>query len=536
MASVFTDINDVSYTIDISGELIESSYSNKISKNSIKKIFIGANVTKIVDNLFQQIGTLEELDFDINCTLTYFGENVFRSCSQLKTVYNIPNVTYWRNSIFASCSNLTTVTFSPSFEYYTIQNWTFLTCESLTSITIPISVTIIKSYAFSECTQLKKVIFVEGSQLDIIETGVFTDSGLTTIYKDVNISSTILSLGPNQTVGGKENVNIIGTKVFNGENNILTQTIVQSDLSGASIVTINGYKTIGPSAFDSQSTLTDVTISPNLTNIETTAFKDCTNLTRVTLSEITLMMLNKNNIGLNLTAGDSQSFFGSTSANVAIIVIDKEEPMDEFNIPDQIYPPTTTGHDVDPVPQPKPVPSKPIMAEFNIPDQIYPPTTTGHNVDPVPQPKPVPDDEPMDEFKIPFELYPPTVDKSQHEPEPEPNPTPTPTPTPTPSPTPIPIPSPRPGHNPYIPSSNGGPIQICNSRFRNCNAFNKNMPGSSGTVVVNSQTIAEKMSTLIQYQSQIRNKKWTVKNVPVNVYGQRAGGPTGYGQPIRNKF
>jgi len=59
---------------------------------------------------------------------------------------------------------------------------------------------------------------------------------------------------------------------------------------------------------------------------------------------------------------------------------------------------------------------------------------------------------------------------------------------------------------------------------------------SSGNVVINSQTLAEKMSTLIQYQSQIRNKKWTVKNIPTNVYGQRAGGPTGYGQPIRNRF
>jgi len=62
------------------------------------------------------------------------------------------------------------------------------------------------------------------------------------------------------------------------------------------------------------------------------------------------------------------------------------------------------------------------------------------------------------------------------------------------------------------------------------------MPGSSGNVVTNSQTLAEKMSTLIQYQSQIRNKKWTVKNVATNVYGQRAGGPSGYGRAPRNRF
>jgi hypothetical protein len=98
---------------------------------------------------------------------------------------------------------------------------------------------------------------------------------------------------------------------------------------------------------------------------------------------------------------------------------------------------------------------------------------------------------------------------------------------PPPPPPPIP-PSP-------IPSGNG-PIQICNSRFRNCNSFNKNKPGSSGTIVTNQHTKFQKMSTSILFQNHMRNKKWTLKNAPTNVFGQRAGGPHGYGQPPKNTF
>ena len=155
MASVFT-INEISYNIDISGSLTESSYREDISKQYIKKIFIGANVTSIGQGAFQSATILEEVEFDISCNLTTVEDNVFSSCSQLKTVYNIPNIFNWGNSMFQECSSLTTVTFSPLFKNANIKNWTFLACSSLTEITFPASVTIIKSYAFSDCTRLKK--------------------------------------------------------------------------------------------------------------------------------------------------------------------------------------------------------------------------------------------------------------------------------------------------------------------------------------------------------------------------------------------
>jgi len=47
--------------------------------------------------------------------------------------------------------------------------------EYLRSLTIPATVTHINEYAFSNCVNLEKVIFEEGSQLDIISSGAFTN-------------------------------------------------------------------------------------------------------------------------------------------------------------------------------------------------------------------------------------------------------------------------------------------------------------------------------------------------------------------------
>lgn len=85
-------------------------------------------------------------------------------------------------------------------------------------------------------------------------------------------------------------------------------------------------------------------------------------------------------------------------------------------------------------------------------------------------------------------------------------------------------------------SSNNGPIQSCTSRFKKCNRYTKSLPGSSGNVVVDNLTTAMRISNLIKHQTNMRNAQWSEKHIPLNVYGQRTGGPTGYGQSPKNVF
>ena len=83
--------------------------------------------------------------------------------------------------------------------------------------------------------------------------------------------------------------------------------------------------------------------------------------------------------------------------------------------------------------------------------------------------------------------------------------------------------------------SGSGPIQICNSRFAKCN-ITKKTNFSSGNVIIQGSTLAQRVSTLIKVQPYLRNATWTREYVGVNEYGQRAGGPVGYGQSPKNTF
>lgn len=87
-----------------------------------------------------------------------------------------------------------------------------------------------------------------------------------------------------------------------------------------------------------------------------------------------------------------------------------------------------------------------------------------------------------------------------------------------------------------VDSLNNKLIQSCTSRFKICKCYTKSLPGSSGNIVVNNLTLAMRVSNLIRQQSSNRNAQWTQKHISLNVYGQRAGGPTGYGQSPKNIF
>jgi hypothetical protein len=84
-------------------------------------------------------------------------------------------------------------------------------------------------------------------------------------------------------------------------------------------------------------------------------------------------------------------------------------------------------------------------------------------------------------------------------------------------------------------SNRPGPIQFCNSRFAYCN-ITKKSNFSSGNVTIQGATLANRVSTLIRVQSQMRNAKLVFQDVSLNVYGQKAGGPYGYGSSPKNTF
>ena len=82
---------------------------------------------------------------------------VFSECTSLTSV-TIPNsVTRIREGAFFRCSSLTSVTIPSSVT--SIGDYTFSGCTGLTSVTIPSSVTSIGDQVFGDCSGLTSVTF-----------------------------------------------------------------------------------------------------------------------------------------------------------------------------------------------------------------------------------------------------------------------------------------------------------------------------------------------------------------------------------------
>ncbi|MEI7615951.1 MAG: leucine-rich repeat protein, partial [Actinomycetota bacterium] len=97
--------------------------------------------------------------FESSSSLATIGSSAFQNCSSLTSI-TIPNtVTSIAGSAFCGCTNLDSVIFESSSSLATIGSSAFENCKDLTVITIPSEVTIISSYAFSGCIALATVTF-----------------------------------------------------------------------------------------------------------------------------------------------------------------------------------------------------------------------------------------------------------------------------------------------------------------------------------------------------------------------------------------
>ncbi|MCQ2387293.1 MAG: leucine-rich repeat protein, partial [Clostridia bacterium] len=187
----------------------------------------------------------------------------FYGCKTLTSV-TIPNsVTSIGSSAFYDCKSITSIVIPNSVT--SIGERAFEYCSSLTSVTIPDSVTSIGDYAFYGCSLLTKVNY------------------LGTADSWVQISFDVSSANP-LCNGAKLYINDV--LVTNAE--ITTVTKINDyafyNCSSLTSVTIgNSVTAIGSSAFSNCSSLTSITIPNSVTSIDSGAFSGCSKLTSVTI-------------------------------------------------------------------------------------------------------------------------------------------------------------------------------------------------------------------------------------------------------------
>ena len=197
-------------------------------------------------------------------------------------------------SAFANCSSLTSVTIPNSVT--SIKNKTFEGCGGLTSVTIPNSVTSIGEDAFYECSGLTSVTIP--NSVTSIGYRTFCCSGLTS----VSIPNSVTSIGRGAFTGCSSltsitipnSVTSIGSFAFSGCSSLTSITIPNSvtsieyatfyGCSSLTSITIpNSVTGIGSSAFSGCSSLTSITIPNSVTSIEYDTFYGCSSLTSITI-------------------------------------------------------------------------------------------------------------------------------------------------------------------------------------------------------------------------------------------------------------
>ncbi len=249
---------------------------------------------------------------EINENTRIIYQNAFANCNSL-TILTIPDgVVSINSSSFNGCSNINQVSMPASAISYipktalktvvltsgtSISNYAFSGCATLTSITIPESVTRIGSEAFSCCSALSNVVIPES--VTSIDSRAFE---FCTSLTKITIPDSVKSIGAGafsfcnrlSAVTLEDGIESIGSSAFEnctGLTNICISNKVTTigdsafaDCTGlASIIIPDSVTSIGRYAFSGCSKLTAVVIPNGITCIGDCAFSDCTGLTSITI-------------------------------------------------------------------------------------------------------------------------------------------------------------------------------------------------------------------------------------------------------------
>ena len=221
------------------------------NRTDLRTVMIPDSVTRINIGAFS--GCINLANITLSKKIEKIGENAFYNCDSLQSV-EIPkclNDVYARydsidipNGVFNECSNLKTIIFEEGSTV--IADALFRGCDGLESVTIPNTVTQIYGYAFADCKNLKNINISDS--VTVLGENVFQND---TSITEINLPDSITALGRG---------------AFSGCNRLKSIVIPDSVIN------------IGISAFSECKNLESVTLSKGLEKIGENAFYNCDSL------------------------------------------------------------------------------------------------------------------------------------------------------------------------------------------------------------------------------------------------------------------
>ena len=332
---------------------------NAFKDTGLKEIYIPKSVTNIGAIAFELATSLESVIFAPDSSLNIIGKEAFYTTTNLTSIVIPSNVTSIGENAF-QLSGLTTVymrqstidalnagiSFGSDKTFYGKDNVTILDYDKFTLFVridnsfkeIDISGQLTSSSYVSDVSknEIKSVII--GTKVTSIDGETFQSA---TNLTQITIPSTVTEIGSNAfrdasnlfQIDIPDSVTSIGANAFNGASSLTSINIPyevdilnEGMFQGATLLSSINFKlnndgsskiyNIGTNAFNSASSLSQITIPASITSIGANAFQDASGLNIVYMWPLTRATLNATNPSPNLSDGSGQTFYGKENVTI----------------------------------------------------------------------------------------------------------------------------------------------------------------------------------------------------------------------------